>query len=95
MQAFRRKKTALVYLVLVQEGAGAGAHLAHDALPGVAVRHHRLLHAPFRLLIKTPRASRSEKRKTLSLMALHRREEPPPPHKWRVEMGQHSAAASK
>jgi hypothetical protein len=28
-------------------------------------------------------------------MALHRREEPPPPHKWRVEMGQHSAAASK
>jgi hypothetical protein len=28
-------------------------------------------------------------------MALRRREEPPPPHKWRVEMGQHSAAASK
>jgi hypothetical protein len=29
------------YLALVEEGAGAGAHLAHDALAGVVVRHHR------------------------------------------------------
>ena len=37
------------YLVLGQEGAGAGAHQAHEAFPGVVIRHHRLLHAAFRL----------------------------------------------
>ena len=37
------------YLVLGQKGAGAGAHLAHEAFPGVVIRHHRLLHAAFRL----------------------------------------------
>jgi hypothetical protein len=46
------KKNTMVqsdYLVLGQEGAGAGAHLAHEAFPGVVIRHHWLLHAAFRL----------------------------------------------
>lgn len=35
--------------MLGQEGAGAGARLARHTLPGVVIRHHRLLHAAFRL----------------------------------------------
>ena len=31
------------HLLLLEEHAGAGAHLALDALPGLVVRHHRLL----------------------------------------------------
>jgi hypothetical protein len=31
------------YLLLLQKHAGAGAHLALDALPGLIVSHHRLL----------------------------------------------------
>lgn len=35
--------------MLGQEGTGAGARLARHTLPGVVIRHHRLLHAAFRL----------------------------------------------
>lgn len=37
------------YRALGQEGAGAGAHLAHEAPPVIVSRHHRFRQAAFRL----------------------------------------------
>lgn len=38
-----KKTKSIAHLLLLEEHAGAGAHLALDALPGLVVRHHRFL----------------------------------------------------